>query len=177
MAKREIQVKIQDDPYTRDEQFRDLAPDIEIGNQGTIRLQNYSFQDGDAIYLDVGNTRVRRDAGFQKPLTLQNANQETRTYYFRVSQWYQETTTPDSSLTALQQKVGQLGFWIGFYQWLLDVGQVATAVTYYLLAPLIVVPALILHSFEFLFGLFCTVMLCIAIWRILLDGIVTLLFG
>ncbi len=177
MATREIPIKIQDDPYTRQEQFRDLAPDIEIGNQGTIRLQNFSFQDGEAVYLNVGGTEVRRDAGFQKPLTLQNANQETRTYYFRCSQWYQETTTPNSSLTALQQKVGQLGFWFGLYEWLLDVGEVAASVANWLLAPLTVIPALLLQSIHYLYGLFCTVVFCIVIWGILLDVIGSLLFG
>jgi len=177
MATSEIPIRIQEDLYTRQEQFKELAPDFEIGNQGTIRLQNYSFHDGDAVYLNIGGTKVRRDAGFQKPLTLQKANQETRTYYFRCFQWYQETTTPNSSLTSLQQKIGQFGFWPGLYEWLLDVGEVVASAANWLLAPLTVIPFLLLQSIHYLYGLFCTVVFCIVVWGILLDVIGSLLFG
>ncbi len=177
MATREIPIRIPEDPYTRQEQFINLAPDIEIGDQGTTRLQNYSFKDGDAVYLNLGGIEVRRNAGFQQPLTLRKPNAETRVYYFRGWQWYRETTTPEVSLTSLQRRVGQLGFCVGLYQWLQDVGELVAGLIYFLLAPLILVPALVLQSVEFLFGLFCLVMLSVTIWQMIIKSLVGLLFG
>lgn len=177
MATSEIPVKIQDDPHTRQEQFREIEPEIEFGNQGTLRLQNYSFKDGEAVYLNVGNTEVRRDAGFHKPLFISNPNQKTRVYHFRGVQWYRETTSPDVSMNSLQRRVGQFGFWVGLHEWLNDVGDVISGITYYLLAPLVVIPALTLQLIEFLFGLFCVVVFSIAIWKLILASVANLLFG
>lgn len=177
MATLEIPIRIPDDPYTQQEQFIELAPDIEIGNQGTIRFQNYSFKDGQAVYLNVNGLKVCRDAGFQKPLTLLKANAEKRVYCFLGCQWFRQTTTPDTSLTSLQQKVGQFGFWIGLYEWLMEVGDSVAGIVDFLLAPLIVVPALLVQFVRFLFGLFVLVLICVAIWQLIFSSLEKLLFG
>ncbi|MEM8671143.1 MAG: hypothetical protein AAGG48_26700 [Planctomycetota bacterium] len=177
MATLEIPIRIQEDVYTRQEQFRDLGPDIEIGNQGTVRFQTYSFQDGQAIYVRNNGLVVRRNAGFRQPLVLEKDNAESRVYYFRGNQWFQETTTPEASLNSLQQRVGQLGFWHGTYEWMSDVGDVIARATCFLLMPILTVPALLLKGVQFLANVVFAVFICFLVWRIIFDCLVFVLFG
>lgn len=177
MVNNEIPVRIPEDLYTSQEQFVTIAPDIEFGDQGTIRLQSYSFLDGEAVYLNLQGTEVRREAGFQKPLTLTKSNQESRSYVFRIGQWYQQTTAPNSTMTSLQRHVGQYGLWVGFHNWCVEVGEIIAGLILYCITPFVVIPALTVRAVEFLFGAFMLAIFCFAFWQMVFEVVALFLFG
>lgn len=173
----EIPIHIRESPYSNLEQFTRVAEDVEFGTKGTVRLQTFSFLDGEAVYLDLNGTKVRRDAGFQKVLSFGKQNQDSRNYVFRCGQWYQQTTSPEQTLTSLQRHVGQSGFWIGFYDWCLEAGDLLARLLSLVATPVIVVPVLLLKALEHLLGFGAVLLVCLFVWRVLIDGIASLVLG
>lgn len=173
-----IPIHIPEDELTGREIFRELGPDFELGNQGTVRIGSKGWQDGDPIFLNLKNMVVRREAGFRKILMLRNHNNEGREFIFGGSCWYQVVaTTARISATPFQQAQGHWGFWSALsicgskgienlFEWLIRISQ-----------PIWVIPML---TFQFTismlaFGTF----LLIAAWILigLLIWFCGLLFG
>lgn len=105
-------IHIPEDEITGREIFREVGPDFELGNQGTVRMGTKGWRDGDPIFLNLKTVVVRREAGFRKILMLRNHTNEGREYIFDGSCWHQIVeTTSRSSATTFQQAQGHWGLW------------------------------------------------------------------
>lgn len=169
-----VAIHIPVDEITGREIFREVGPDFELGNQGTVRIGTKGWRDGDPIFLNLQNMVVRREAGFRKILMLRNHNNEGREFFFDGSCWHHVVeTTSRTSASAFQQAQGHWGFWTALgtcgsqgienlMDWLVRVSQ-----------PIWVIPVLALQFIYSMmaFGMF----LLFAAW--ILIGILTLCWG
>lgn len=107
-----VAIHIPEDEITGREIFREVGPDFELGNQGTVRIGTKGWRDGDPIFLNLQNMVVRREAGFRKILMLRNHNNEGREFVFDGSCWHHVVeTTSRTSASPFQQAQGHWGFW------------------------------------------------------------------